>query len=100
MDKIIEIVVVQMNDDAEANLLRKKAKEDFLSFDGLERWDTYVSVEPNKEKIYAEVLTFADEAASSRLAPTFTKRETTKAYYDGIKHIVLGRFFKAVDINK
>ncbi|ABG40037.1 hypothetical protein Patl_1515 [Paraglaciecola sp. T6c] len=93
MTEVTEIFVLKMKDAGRANDIREKAREDFLSVEGVDSWKTYVTINPDRPTLFAEIYTFADEKIAKKVTPQFAKRELTKAFLGEIEEILVGQYF-------
>jgi len=93
MKKITEIFILKMKESARTDKIREEAREDFLSLEGVESWETYVTTDPNKPTLFAEIYTFPNEETAKQVTPEFAKRQPTKAFLEEIDEIIVGQYF-------
>ena len=93
MTEITEIFILKMKDPKHAIPLRERAREDFLSLEGVNSWQTYVTIHPDKPTLFAEIYTFPDLETARKVTPQFAKREATKAFLQEVDEIVVGQYF-------
>lgn len=91
--KITEIFVMTMKDAARADALRERARDDFLSLDGVDSWRTFVTIDQKKPTLFAEIYEFPDEETAQRVTPQFAERAATKAFLAEIDELLVGQFF-------
>ncbi len=97
MGKITEIFILKMKDTEKAASVRREAKEDFLSLDGVESWKTYTTTDKSKPQLFAEVYTFPDYDTAKGVTPEFAKRPKTQAFLAEVEEIVVGQYFTEID---
>lgn len=93
MPEITEIFVMTMKDPDRSDPIRERARTDFLSLDGVTSWRTYVTTDPNRPTLFAEIYTFPDHATAKSVTPQFAERELTKAFLAEVDEILVGQYF-------
>lgn len=93
MVAMTEIFVLKMKDPERADAIRERAREDFLTIEGVESWKTYVTIHPGKPTLYSEIFTFPDLERAREITPLFAKRAATKAFLEEIEEILVGQYF-------
>lgn len=93
MPEITEIFVMTMNDPERADAIREVARADFTSLEGVTSWKTYVTTDPNRPTLFAEIYTFPDHATAKQVTPQFAKRDATKAFLAEVGDILVGQYF-------
>lgn len=93
MAEITEIFVMSMKNPAQADAVRERARADFTSLEGVTSWKTYVTTDPNRPTLFAEIYTFPDHATAKRVTPQFAERELTQAFLAEIDEIIVGQYF-------
>ena len=96
MSEITEIFVLKMKDPERAAAVREAARADFLGLEGVESWRTFVTINPDKPTLFAEIYRFPDEQTARRVTPEFAKRPATVAFLDEIEEILVGQYFVEV----
>lgn len=93
MTQITEIFVLKMKDSERVDSIREKARADFLSIDGVDSWKTYITTDPKRPTLFAEIYTFPDYETAKRVTPQFAERELTKAFLSEIDEVLVGQYF-------
>ncbi|ASJ71228.1 hypothetical protein [Granulosicoccus antarcticus] len=93
MAEITEIFVLKMKDPARADAIRERAREDFTQLEGVTSWKTYVTTNPDRPTLFAEIYTFPNHETAKKVTPQFGERELTKAFVDEIEEFVVGQYF-------
>lgn len=93
MAQITEIFVLKMKDPERADAIRERAREDFTALEGVTSWKTYVTTNPDRPTLFAEIYTFPDEETAKRITPQFSERELTQAFLAEIDEILVGQYF-------
>ena len=93
MAEITEIFILKMKDPERADAIRERAREDFTSLGGVTSWKTYVTTDPNRPTLFAEIYTFPNHDTAKRVTPQFAKRELTKSFLAEIDEIIVGQYF-------
>ncbi len=95
MAEITEIFVLKMKDVHRADAIRERAREDFTSLDGVISWQTFVTTDPDRPTLFAEIYTFPDDDTARAVTPQFAEREATKAFLNEVDEILVGQYFTA-----
>lgn len=93
MAEITEIFVMTMKNPDQADAVRERAREDFTSLEGVTSWKTYVTTDPNRRTLFAEIYTFPDHDTAKRVTPQFATRALTQAFLEEIDEIIVGQYF-------
>jgi len=93
MAVITEIFILKMKDPTQADTVRERAREDFLSIEGVHSWTTYVTTDTSRPTLFAEVYTFPDYDTAKKVTPQFALREPTKAFLEEIDEVLVGQYF-------
>ncbi len=93
MAEITEIFVLKMKDPEQADAIRERARTDFTALEGVTSWKTYVTTDPNRPTLFAEIYTFPDHDTAKRVTPKFSERELTKAFLAEIDEVLVGQYF-------
>lgn len=93
MTEITEIFVMSMKDPIPADAVREAARADFTSLEGVTSWKTYVTTNPDRPTLFAEIYTFPDHETASKVTPRFAERNATKAFLAEIDELIVGQYF-------
>ena len=93
MSEITEIFVLKMKDPKHADAIRERAREDFTALEGVTSWKTYVTTDPNRPTLFAEIYTFPDHDTAKSVTPQFAERDATRAFLAEIDEILVGQYF-------
>jgi len=93
MAEITEIFVLKMKDLEQADAIRERAREAFTKLEGVTSWKTYVTTNPERPTLFAEIYTFPDHDTAKRVTSQFSKLESTKAFLAEIDEILVGQYF-------
>lgn len=93
MTKITEIFVLKIKSSKRIDAVREAARKDFLSIEGVDSWETFVTTDPNRPTLFAEIYEFPDHTTAKRVTPQFAEREATKAFLKEIDEIIVGQYF-------
>ncbi len=93
MSEITEIFVLTMKDPKRADAIRERARADFTALEGVTSWKTYVTNDPNRPTLFAEIYTFPDHNTAKGVTPQFSQREATKAFLAEIDEVLVGQYF-------
>lgn len=93
MPEITEIFVLKMKDPDRVDEIRERARADFLSVEGVTSWKTYVTTNPDRPTLFAEIYTFPDAATAKKVTPQFAQRDLTRAFLAEIDEILVGQYF-------
>lgn len=97
MAEITEIFILKLKDPTHAEPIRARAKQDFLTIEGVTAWQTLVTMNPDKPPLVAEIFRYPDRATADRITPQFRTRPSTRAYLEEIEDILVGQYFVAKD---
>ncbi len=93
MSEITEIFVLALKDPARADAVRERARADYLSLDGVSSWKTYVTTDPNRPTLFAEVYRYPSAEVAKQVTPQFAEREPTKAFLAEVDQVLVGQYF-------
>ncbi|MEP0069745.1 hypothetical protein [Pyruvatibacter sp.] len=93
MAEITEIFVMTMKDPDRADAIREAARKDFTGLEGVTSWKTYVTTDPNRPTLFAEIYTFPDHETAKRVTPQFALRDATKAFLAEVGEVLVGQYF-------
>ena len=93
MSEITEIFILKMKDSENLDAIRERARNDFTALKGVTSWKTYVTTDPGRPTLFAEIYTFPDHATAKSVTPKFAERELTKEFLAEIDEIVVGQYF-------
>lgn len=93
MPEITEIFVMTMKDPERADAIREAARADFTSLAGVTSWKTYVTTDPDRPTLFAEIYTFPDYATAKQVTPQFAVRDATKAFLAEVDEMLVGQYF-------
>lgn len=93
MAQITEIFVLKMKDPERADAIRERAREAFTELEGVTSWKTFVTTNPDRPTLFAEIYTFPDHDTAKRVTPQFSNLEPTKAFLAEIDEILVGQYF-------
>jgi len=93
MTVITEIFVMTMKDSKRAEIIRERARKDFTALDGVLSWKTYITTDPSRPTLFAEIYTFPDQATAKSVTPQFALRDATKAFLAEVDEILVGQYF-------
>ena len=93
MAEITEIFVMSMKESERTGAVSEVARADFTGVEGVTSWKTYVTTNPDRPTLFAEIFTFPDHETASKVTPTFSERDTTKAFLAEVDEILVGQYF-------
>lgn len=93
MPEITEIFIMSMKHPENANPIREAARADFTSLEGVTSWKTFVTTDPDRPTLFAEIFTFPDHATASKITPEFAKRQKSRAFLAEVDEILVGQYF-------
>lgn len=93
MTEITEIFVMTMKDPERANAIRERARADFTALEGVTSWKTYVTTDPDRPTLFAEIYTFPDYETARQVTPQFATRPATQAFLAEVGEMLVGQYF-------
>ncbi|WP_306141798.1 hypothetical protein [Roseibium sp. MMSF_3412] len=93
MPEITEIFVLKMKDADRVAPIRERARDDYLSLDGITSWKTFVTTDEERPTLFTEVYTYPDVESAKQVTAQFSKRPATQAYLAEIEDVIVGQWF-------
>lgn len=93
MSEITEIFIMTMKNPDRADAIREAARADFTSLDGVTSWKTYITTDPDRPTLFAEIYTFPDYATAKKVTPQFATRAATQAFLAEVDEMKVGQYF-------